>query len=715
MPHEEAFSSTTLHQHNTPQPAILALKREQERRRELETFIRWEDELFSNPNISGNHKLEIRATRRAVQRAQTRDEAGRARINLKTIAEQIGISPDTMSRGLKTLKACGVIADHNFKHEVQENGELWTRHYIALNDDMLQQPREIKPPTPRNHGGNRYRCEHCGSDRVRIKKRITLICTCCQHESLLEESEREQESEEPTSAEQDDEPKNFDEPDRNLQDNLKPVSPPYGPDGTTNLETSLQMGQDDLRAAAALLLALAGEHDEHIEMSRRGAKKYYTVPRPLKTSDLVDHLRGGQARGASCCYPDGRTRGLCFDADDQQRWERLERTARQLADAGYAPILEKSPADRGGHLWVIYDDLVDAEAARHHVCSMAPELADLVEYWPGPQDAPRWNRVRLPGGKYVRPGVNAWCQLVSVATGEISTDGHGAAQFLLANQTPAAIVPAIHDQDDQARACSSEEQEPSGPPARQSVGQMSGSGALPNSNEPCNEKSNVPPGHIDAHWHERYHTAEGARLWFAWTPAQLSAWWNERHDLDELLPSERNGYGLASWRGERTASVAKRGDQWADFGAAARQRDGSPDSGDALELQQRLTGAPKADVMREAARELLQVARQELEQAARAGHPIPAWLEEIITDAGRQHYARVASAAGHLGDTTPIRVTKWTVTKSDQAEPNTGGLTGFSQGEASTSKSNGLPGDNTAKNPSVAVPFELEGWVREEL
>ena len=79
-----------------PSPALLsAFKRAQERNRELEAFIRWEDELFSNSHLSGNHKLEIRATRRAVQRAQTHDEQGRARINLTTIAEQIGVSPRT--------------------------------------------------------------------------------------------------------------------------------------------------------------------------------------------------------------------------------------------------------------------------------------------------------------------------------------------------------------------------------------------------------------------------------------------------------------------------------------------------------------------------------------------------------------------------------------------------------------------------------------------
>ncbi len=177
-----------------PSPALLsAFKRIQERNRKLEAFIRWEDALFSNPHLSGNHKLEIRATRRAVQRAQTHDAQGRAHINLTTIAEQIGVSPDTMGRGLKVLKQCGVIADQDLKPELQENGERWTRHYVTLNEDLLKRPKEIQLPAPRNHGGNRYHCQQCGSDQVRIKRRVTLVCKCCQHESVIEESEGTQE------------------------------------------------------------------------------------------------------------------------------------------------------------------------------------------------------------------------------------------------------------------------------------------------------------------------------------------------------------------------------------------------------------------------------------------------------------------------------------------------------------------------------------------
>jgi uncharacterized Zn finger protein (UPF0148 family) len=695
----------------TPPPALVAaLKRAQERNRELETFIRWEDELFANPYLSGNHKLEIRATRRAVERAQTRDDQGRARINLTTIAEHIGVSPDTMGRGLKVLEQCGVIANHAIKPEVQENGERWTRHYVTLNEEVLKRPKDIKPPEPRNHGGNRYRCQKCGSEQVRIRRRVTVVCTCCQHESVIEESERDQE---PADNEQPDQGKNFAQSDRNLQDTLKPVSPPCGAQdapagggpGIPVDESEEDMDQDDLRAAAELLLALAGESDEHIEMSRRGEKKYYTVARALTLDDLLDHLQGGKARGALCSRPDGLTRALVWDGDDLERWQILKKAARQLAAVGYLPLLEPSPAQRGGHLWIIYDGLVDAKAARRHVYELAPELATLPEYWPGPQDADSWNKVRLPGAKYVRPGVNAWCRLVSVAEGETSTDGRSAAKLLLANQTPASIVPpAICYQDDQGLtgddqelerpALHVEEQEPS--PDEQA------------------EESKLRSGQLDNDWYAKYGNPEGQRLWFAWTPQYLATWWNDRHSVDELLPSERNGYGLASWRGERTASVAKRGEQWADFGAGARQSDGSPDTGDALELQVRLSGAPKPEVMREIAKELLEVAREALESAARAGEPLPAWIEEIITDAGRAHYERCAANASHEKMSRKIAASNPTMLpdRDQQVAPTTGqedsamgGLTGFSTRHQDDPAGKMLPGvDEGLGESAVAVP-----------
>ncbi len=47
-----------------------------------------------------------------------------------------------------------------------------------------------------------------------------------------------------------------------------------------------------LTAAARLLVEIAGPAPQHIEMSRRGPKKYYTVARALTLNDARQHLRG---------------------------------------------------------------------------------------------------------------------------------------------------------------------------------------------------------------------------------------------------------------------------------------------------------------------------------------------------------------------------------------------------------------------------------------
>jgi hypothetical protein len=50
-------TAQTSPQNLPPSDLLAALKRSQERNRELEAFIHWEDELFTNPHLSGNHKL----------------------------------------------------------------------------------------------------------------------------------------------------------------------------------------------------------------------------------------------------------------------------------------------------------------------------------------------------------------------------------------------------------------------------------------------------------------------------------------------------------------------------------------------------------------------------------------------------------------------------------------------------------------------------------
>ena len=370
--------------------------------------------------------------------------------------------------------------------------------------------------------------------------------------------------------------------------------------------------------AATLLVAIAGPAPVHIEMSARGPKKYYDVHRPFAERDGCLHLSGWKTKGASLRYPDGMTRALCYDADTLTDWQRLQEAARALAACGYVPLLEASPAGRGGHLWIIYSGLVEASWAQRHVLRPAPQLSEIAESWPDVA-----HKVRLPGGKYVQPGFAAWCTLADAAGTVLATDGASAARVLLDFQTPTALVPAS-------------------PLEMSSALHGSEFTEVPNQQEQEAERMRRSFGQVDSHWHEKY----GRSLWFQFTPGQLAVLYNERRPLPELLPLEQNGMAFSPSVEERTPSTAitKDGLGWVDFSARTRQPGGKHDGGDALELVARRNGETKANkrgTMQEAARALVSEAKAALEEAARTGIAPPSWVASIMTDAGWQHYHRL--------------------------------------------------------------------------
>lgn len=128
---------------------------------------------------------------------------------------------------------------------------------------------------------------------------------------------------------------------------------------------------DPMAAAAQLLVEIAGPAPVHIEMSARGLKKYYEVHQPLMMKDARDHLTGRKTKGGLIRRPGGMTRALAYDADTGEDWEELKTAARFLTYGDYMALLEPSPVGRGGHLWVLYNDLVQVRDAQRHVCQYA--------------------------------------------------------------------------------------------------------------------------------------------------------------------------------------------------------------------------------------------------------------------------------------------------------------------------------------------------------
>lgn len=405
------------------------------------------------------------------------------------------------------------------------------------------------------------------------------------------------------------------------------------------------MSDTQLAAAAALLVEIAGPEPVQIEMAARGPKKYYELHHRLSEQDARAHLAGRSTRGATLRYPGGMTRALCYDADIPDDWLRLLEAAYRLAACGYLPLLEASPVGRGGHLWIIYTGLVPAACAQGHAAQVAPTLQRIEERWPGPGA----HKVRLPGGVYVRPQVRAWCQLYDEQGRLLSADGPGAARVLLEKQTPAELVPVCLAAEPGEHISGNLV----GLPTNSGGEQCARPGPLPDqeyqaeaSTRTAHSKAQRQPWG-DARWQQKY----GRALWFEFTPVQLAAWYNARHQVEEILPPEKNGMGLATWRGERTASVGLRAEGWVDFGASARRTDGKQDGGDALELTVRVTQEAKPEVMQKLARQLVREAREAMESAAWRGDQPPTWVQRFMTPAGWQRYHALRAEAAYATNT----------------------------------------------------------------
>ncbi len=637
------------------------LQRANRRIRQLEQELhqeratkRLERELRKKKDIKPAEKLIITELQRQIDNPVVQDDEGYSRFCYTTAAINIGMSDSTPKRKIEAILEqwpdCPIEMKEVEEHT--EDGKKIPRLYIKPKNkqNIIEAAINAKIENVRKQGGNKYICQKCGSKDIKIIRR--LHCNCCGHEADLEDSypngrlnnntsksnlllDNEDSTDSPNNcntgatsksnlllSENEPTPSFFDGS-LQLDGVLKPDTPPCM--NVVNLQSNISEKDPIIlqTEAAQLLVAIAGDGLSHIGMNRRGENKYRTIPGCLSLNEAIEHLQGKETYGAFCSRADGRTRALCWDVDTPEEWEEFRSHARTLATVGYFPILESSPAGRGGHLWIIFNELVDAVSARLSVYAVVPTLADIKEYWPAPEHG-KGNRVRLPGGRYLRPGINEWCNLLSVLDGEISTNGDEAAQLLIRHQTPANIIPSPDPSDQKSKPILGKEEHPT----------------IKESNH--EEQSPIGLGQVDARWEQQYgQTPEGKRLWFAWTEEYLIARYNASTRLEDLISVNRQGKALATWRGERTPSVAICGEQWTDFGASARRTDGSQDSGDAFELSIRLSGQSKSQVLAKLGKDLSQQARQELESAARNGEPIPTWLEEILTDAGREHYQRL--------------------------------------------------------------------------
>ncbi len=372
------------------------------------------------------------------------------------------------------------------------------------------------------------------------------------------------------------------------------------------------------------MLRVAGDLPHHITMRASGPRKYierpnakHPEPAPVTPELLRDHLDGKITLGSPIGNRDGLTWAVLWDADDPEGWEVLLNAGRKLAASGAKPIAERSPAKAehagGGHLWLVFWRPVHPRAARATAEKHAPELRDFPEFWP------RAGAVRLLGGYYRRGETSAWCEAAALRQPDRWVTSWDAAALAWSEDTPSGWVT-------EAPPPKPEDEVPYTPPAELDTREV----ARPERPE--------PEAWHDPEWLAKYGSARRSLPW-AVLPKHAINWFNSLNDVRTILPKAPNGYSLATWRSERTASVAYLPDnRWRDYGANRNQA-----GGDAFEAYALVTyGEGRRDqALADVFRQMVSAAQRELESAARGGRGVPAWVAEVMSPAGWERYERL--------------------------------------------------------------------------
>lgn len=591
----------------------------------------WEERRRKYDSIP-NQALSAKAVRMAThldaekQKWSAEGKAGPQMINVERLGAEIGFGEAAARSALDELARVGhtrIIKGEPIDIPTK-NGRTIPIEPILI-EPLNRDPDELDLSVGRNHGG--WRCAKCPRgtgtttreepDEVqmikRTIKRTNVYCAGCgQHLATTSHAHDEVVSSRTVKT-----GNGVSKPNLTgsqieigtLPTPTEPADPPTGPQlGNVN-----QLGGDTTKepeSPAEFLASIAGTEDRHIEMQPAGATRYQTVASAITPALAAEHLAGRRCLGGSLKHADGTARALCFDGDDAAQAAILKQSAVALAVAGAHPVLVGSPSvthPGGGHLWIVFDQCVNAAAALATIYHHAPELREIGEYWPRPS----WAAVRLPGAYYKRPEAEGWCDLW--APGGVHRTGQDAVEFLMSRQTPAAWV-------------TESPEEPPEPPRPERSRREDVSDALVAVSGP----HSLPIAGQDPAWLAKY--SRNLPYWI--TDDQAAAYFNARHHVEDLLPPDSTGYGRAHWRGEEHASVMlyPETNTWADFGNA-EGRNGKRDGGDALALYCRITGTACRDALAAVVNEMRAEADRILGTAGRAGH-VPAWVVAITSPAG---------------------------------------------------------------------------------
>ncbi|PJF40088.1 MAG: hypothetical protein D6737_04965, partial [Chloroflexi bacterium] len=148
----------------------------------------------------------------------------------------------------------------------------------------------------------------------------------------------------------------------------------------------------DQQLVAAYARTFIARHDRYPLQLPGGS--YATVRKQLHPALIHAHLRGTVTLGAYALDHQSQAHWLCFDADDDERWQDLRQLAQTLSEQQVTAYLEASR--RGGHLWLFTPRLPGHDIRRFgHQVLDAYHLEQIELY-------PKQNRLTTGPGSLVR-------------------------------------------------------------------------------------------------------------------------------------------------------------------------------------------------------------------------------------------------------------------------------------------------------------------------
>ncbi|HYU76260.1 MAG TPA: hypothetical protein VEL31_26610 [Ktedonobacteraceae bacterium] len=424
-------------------------QREREKRLQAEQFIAWEDQLFAHQDLIPGVKLTMRELRRHPPK-EAADKLSPAPI--WRIAQNTGIGDKTTGKNISFLH------DHKvLKRDERHDPETQKTQVSVQFLDPFDHPKKIDVPERPKSGYHppKPTCLKCGDD---LEIETAVLCPTCKKKHVV--SNRPATEHDIALTEKFNDIVRMDEQLSEAPDNLSAAPTMEAPEEVSDNPITYRMPEEvsdapdvpstppdvdlalDLETeTAALLLEIAGDLTEPIEMVDWGTRKYTDIKKPLHLGNMREHIRGYHTYGTRLFRADGMTRALRYDADSPEHWQHCKEAARCLAIMDFVPVLEPSPAPEGcpgyhsggGALWVLFDANVDAYSAKktaeHYTGSL---LIDIKEVWPPEQDT--GNRARLPGGMYIMKDFKQRCKLYTVEGEEITR--------LVDHLTPESVIEA---------------------------------------------------------------------------------------------------------------------------------------------------------------------------------------------------------------------------------------------------------------------------------